>query len=110
MKNALRCFSLMALLLNTAGCAICCAPDDYTYATYGGKYQRVDPAYGRVGSIFSDPNAHWGIPFEPKAGEPMLREGTIPEPSDPMTVPPTEDDTAIPSILYGASKDAPRRN
>ena len=35
-----------------------CAPgflDDY--ATVGGKWQRSDPAQGRVGSIFSDPGS-----------------------------------------------------
>lgn len=34
---------------------MCCGPYDYDYPTYGGKYQRTDPAYGRVGSPFSDP-------------------------------------------------------
>lgn len=40
----------------TAGCAMCCGPYDYHYPTYGGRIQRVDPEYGRVGSVFSDPN------------------------------------------------------
>ncbi len=34
---------------------MCCGPYDYDYPTFGGKYQRTDPAYGRVGSPFSDP-------------------------------------------------------
>ena len=40
-----------------AGCSICCAPHDYDYPAVGGKHQRVDPQYGRVGSVFSDPQA-----------------------------------------------------
>ena len=30
------------------------------YATVGGKWQRNDPTYGRVGSIFSDPGTNNG--------------------------------------------------
>ena len=37
------------------GCSICCGPYDYNYPTIGGKHQRVNPSWGRVGSIFSDP-------------------------------------------------------
>ncbi len=37
------------------GCAMCCGPFDYHYPTHGGRVQRADPEYGRVGSIFSDP-------------------------------------------------------
>jgi hypothetical protein len=37
-----------------SGCAMCCGPFDYHYPTYGGRVQRADPEYGRVGSIFSD--------------------------------------------------------
>ena len=36
---------------------MCCGPYDNDYPTFGGKNQRVDRAYGRVGSIFSDPTA-----------------------------------------------------
>ena len=38
-----------------AGCSMCCGPYDYHYPTFGGRVQRADPEYGRVGSIFSDP-------------------------------------------------------
>ncbi|MBX3419378.1 MAG: hypothetical protein KF851_17365 [Pirellulaceae bacterium] len=37
------------------GCAMCCGPYLDHYPTFGGKVQRTDPAWGRVGSIFSDP-------------------------------------------------------
>jgi hypothetical protein len=41
----------------SAGCNMCCGPYDFDYPTFGGKHERIDRAYGRVGSIFSDPNA-----------------------------------------------------
>ena len=41
----------------TLGCSMCCGPYDFDYPTFGGKHERVDRAYGRVGSIFSDPTA-----------------------------------------------------
>lgn len=43
------CSPLAAL----AGCAMCCAPFDYAYPTYGGKWQRTDREHGRVGSLFT---------------------------------------------------------
>lgn len=51
------CLPLLALILATSGCALC--PPGYLedYAAVGGKWQRSDPACGRVGSIFSDPNS-----------------------------------------------------
>ena len=42
-------------LAGFAGCSMCCGPYDYHYPTFGGRVQRADPEYGRVGSIFSDP-------------------------------------------------------
>lgn len=53
-----RGFTIVLLSLVTVcgmGCAMCCGPDMYTYPTFGGRVQRQDPEYGRVGSIFSDP-------------------------------------------------------
>jgi len=41
---------------------MCCGTYDYTYPTFGGKYQRTNPEYGRVGSIYSDPMADPGVP------------------------------------------------
>lgn len=45
-----------------AGCSMCCGVYDYAYPTFGGKHERVDPEYGRVGSIYSDPLADPGVP------------------------------------------------
>jgi hypothetical protein len=41
----------------SVGCAMCCGPFDYDYPTFGGKYDRYDRSYGRLGSVFSDPMA-----------------------------------------------------
>jgi hypothetical protein len=38
---------------------MCCGPYDYDYPTYGGKHERIDRTYGRVGSLFSDPQASY---------------------------------------------------
>jgi len=43
----------------TIGCSMCCGPYDYDYPTFGGKHERADRAYGRVGSLFSDPYASY---------------------------------------------------
>ena len=52
MKHLLLMCSLLALLAATTGCAMCGSPFDYTYSTYGGKWQREDEMSGRVGSLF----------------------------------------------------------
>ena len=103
MKNAMRCFSMLSLLTTMTGCAICCSPEDYTYATFGGKYERVDPSYGRVGSIYSDPNATLGTPFEPKAVDPAPLNQQLPQPGGDESDDGTGVDTSTPSILYGTS-------
>ncbi len=51
-------FRLMALsCVISSGCSMCSRGFLDDYATVGGKWQRSDPAQGRVGSIFSDPGS-----------------------------------------------------
>ncbi len=57
MKRWIVLLTIFTATLSTFGCSMCCGPHDYDYSNFGGKHQRVDPRYGRVGSIFSDPNA-----------------------------------------------------
>jgi hypothetical protein len=57
MKRWIAFITIITVSLGTFGCNMCCGPYDYDYANFGGKHPRVDPQYGRVGSIFSDPNA-----------------------------------------------------
>ena len=60
MKRWIVSLTVFTATLSTFGCSMCCGPYDYDYPNFGGKHQRVDPRYGRVGSIFSDPNASLG--------------------------------------------------
>lgn len=49
----------LALVLSVValcGCSSCCSPYDDDYPVFGGLFQRSDPANGRVGSMFTDPN------------------------------------------------------
>ena len=62
MKRWIAIITIMSASLSTIGCSMCCGPFDFDYPNYGGKHQRVDPRYGRVGSIFSDPNAGFAGP------------------------------------------------
>ncbi len=45
---------LMGLTGAAAGCAMCSSCDDYNYSAQGGRWQRADPVFGRVGSAFTD--------------------------------------------------------
>jgi hypothetical protein len=57
MKNICTLLLLALLGSGTLGCSMCCGPYDFDYPTFGGKHPRANRSYGRVGSIFSDPNA-----------------------------------------------------
>jgi len=57
MKRSILIIFVATLSVGSLGCSMCCGPFDYDYPVYGGKFERVDSSYGRVGSIFSDPNA-----------------------------------------------------
>lgn len=45
--------SLVLIIPALTGCAMCCSPQDYHYTTYGGKWDRGDRTWGRVGSNLS---------------------------------------------------------
>lgn len=50
--------AIAALLgLASTGCSICPSPYDMDYSAFGTATPRADMRCGRVGSIFSDPNA-----------------------------------------------------
>jgi hypothetical protein len=59
MKRSIVILAIATATLSTFGCSMCCGPYDFDYPNFGGKHERVDPSYGRVGSIFSDPNANF---------------------------------------------------
>lgn len=62
---------------------MCCGPYDYHYPGFGGRIQRADPEYGRVGSVFSDPHM---------AGMGPLADSNIVEP-EPYKLPDRERST-----------------
>ena len=41
-----------------SGCTMCASGNLCDYSAEGGKWQRANPSCGRVGSIFSDPEAY----------------------------------------------------
>ena len=53
MKRLLLTMLLAVCLPLVSGCAMCCGPFDYAYPTYGGKWERGDRFWGRVGSPLS---------------------------------------------------------
>ena len=55
MRSGFNLAILASTMFVLSGCALC--PPGYLddYAAVGGKWQRTDPASGRVGSVFSDP-------------------------------------------------------
>lgn len=57
MKRLSTILTVLIISSGTLGCSMCCGPYDFDYPTFGGKHERMDRSYGRVGSIFSDPNA-----------------------------------------------------
>jgi len=87
MKRWIAYIAIFSLTLGTTfGCSMCCGPYDYDYPNFGGKHQRVDQSYGRVGSIFSDPNAD---SFGPSADSNLAQ----PKPKRASTVDDTENET-----------------
>jgi hypothetical protein len=75
-----RCFGL-GLLACVSGCAMCGNCDDFTYGGYGGRWERLDPCYGRVGSAFT-PEVGALVPYDnaPGSNANQNEEVKAPEP------------------------------
>lgn len=90
------CAGLM--IAGSAGCAMCCNPYDSHYAGYGGAWERLDPAFGRVGSQFEPagdmvvgpaPTEQGAYPLEEvEPGRSILQPPSEPESGLPEDVPP----------------------
>jgi hypothetical protein len=65
---------ISAMALASAGCSMCCGLYDYEYPMFQSRYSRTDPEYGRVGSIFSDPNVMPGSPALTNEDKPRVEE------------------------------------
>ncbi len=115
----------MLVLAGTSGCAMCDNVEDWTYAAFGGKWQRDNPTSGRVGSVFDPAGmqvAEGGTPTkaEPELAEPEASEETAepllaepeetPEAAEPQMEPAEEpaDEKAVPKPAAGkpAGSDA----
>ena len=57
MKRLLFALLISASAMMASGCAMCCGTFDYDYPTYGGKWERGDRQWGRVGSNLSGAGA-----------------------------------------------------
>ena len=87
------CLLLGVVIVSTAGCAMCSSCDDYCYTGWGGRWERLDQCFGRVGSAFTPEvgtyadeygyEASEGIPVEfVPAGEPTPADDPAPAPPD----------------------------
>jgi hypothetical protein len=57
MNHWINLLTIGLVCISMFGCSMCCGPHDFDYATFGGKHQRSNPTWGRVGSVFSDPGS-----------------------------------------------------
>ncbi len=77
------------------GCAMCCGPDMYTYPTQGGRVQRSDLEYGRVGSPFSDPvNGEMVSEVQMEPSPPPAEDMSEPAPVARLKAPKAEPQTS----------------
>lgn len=86
----------LALLVTAgqSGCSICQGPFDFDYPVFDSRHARVDPVYGRVGSIFSDPDID-SAGSEPLSNADRPRQENeldpVPVPDDPEFRQPGDD-------------------
>jgi hypothetical protein len=73
MGHRLGLLAVMAGLLWSSGCAMCCAPYDDHYPYTGGRWVRDNPTHGRVGSAF-EPAGHRVEGAETQAPGPVADE------------------------------------
>lgn len=94
--------SCAALLALAAGCAMCSSCDDYSYAASGGRWERLDPCFGRVGSAFTPEVGTEvdGAPSEPSSES--IPPGEPTPANDPAPIPPVQEESAAEeaSILH----------
>jgi hypothetical protein len=90
------CLGLLAL---GSGCAICGSCDDETYGAYGGRWTRLDPCFGRVGSAFTPEvgTKIWLDELVAPEPEPEEVAPGIPQPLDSST-PPADDAAPTPPM------------
>lgn len=75
------CLALGGLMLSS-GCAMCCGLYDNDYLATSELLQRTDPSHGRVGSVFSDPQA--GISTDWSEGMALAAPEALPTPREAL--------------------------
>jgi len=61
--HRIACFALgLISLIAPLGCALCSSPFDNDFVSFGGRIQRQDMSYGRVGSPLSDQSIIENLP------------------------------------------------
>lgn len=90
-------------LLGATGCNLCCGPYDYDYPVYGGPIERMDPARGRVGSIFSDPTVVKG-PSADSNLKPHDEKREVPENGGFLEAPNSDDQLPNPDQQNGDNR------
>ena len=97
MVRKLFSLGLLALLSASLGCAMCCSPDDPNYGAYGGRWQRHDMSYGRVGSAFAEAGYD---SLAPESQAPTLAEDQPGDDGVAEATPPTDEaDTDLVSYI-----------
>ncbi len=89
-----RLMSLLAISLisTNVGCTLCSDCDDYSYGAFGGRWERSDLTYGRVGSAFSPEGS---IAANGESVHPSDLDSAAPEvgaPDAEMVAPPLDDE------------------
>ena len=85
---------------------MCSSCDDYCYTGSGGRWERVDQCYGRVGSAFTPEVGTYidelgmkvseGMPIEPlPPGEPTPADDPAPAPPDEKEKEPVAGETSV---------------
>ncbi len=99
------------MLAGLTGCAMCDNAQDYSYGTYGGRWQRGDPVRGRVASVFDPAGVQISDAYAPTVADGPIEfyEGDDSEeafeasPDDALN---DVDDTATDAAASGAARGA----
>ena len=91
--NRLMSLLAISLISTNVGCSMCSDCDDYSYGAFGGRWERTDTTYGRVGSAFSPDGS---IVAEGEPTQAQNQDSPVPELADPpleeLEKPPTTAD------------------
>lgn len=99
----------MLVLAGTTGCAMCDNAQDWSYAAFGGKWQRDNPTSGRVASLFDPAGAQIVEQGSPMEAEPAPESTEEAEESAKPLVEEPEAETAEPQMEEPKDEAADRQ-